>query len=143
VMAVGSFLIQGPIGRAADRRGTRGVLLWALAVLAVSLAMLPLASRGQWILWPLALVWGGASGCLYTLAMTGAAQSFAARQVAMVTTLMVLGYTVGSTLGPVLGGIAVEASPLAGVVWIFGTLSVVGWFMAFRQKPARSWDGQH
>jgi hypothetical protein len=37
----------------------------------------------------------------------------------------------------------VEASPLAGVVWIFGTLSVVGWFMAFRQKPARSWDGQH
>jgi MFS family permease len=143
VMAVGSFLIHGPIGRAADRRGTRGVLLWALAVLAVSLAMLPLASRGQWILWPLALVWGGASGCLYTLAMTGAAQSFAARQVAMVTTLMVLGYTVGSTLGPVLGGIAVEASPLAGVVWIFGTLSVVGWFMAFRQKPARSWDGQH
>jgi len=136
VMAVGSFAVQHPLGRAADRRGTRGLLLWGLGVLTLSLAALPLAGRWQPLLWVLGLVWGGASGCLYTLAMTGTAQQFPERQVAVATTLMVLGYTVGSVIGPVLGGLAVDASLLSGVAWIFGTLAVVGWGFAFRLKRA-------
>jgi MFS family permease len=88
------------------------------------------------LLWALSLVWGAASGCLYTLAMTGTAQEFPGRQVAAATTLMVLGYTTGSMLGPVLGGLAVDASPLAGVAWVFGGLAVLGWGFALRRKPA-------
>ncbi len=134
VMALGSFVIQRPLGRAADRRGTRGVTLWGLAILALSLAVLPLVQVWPALLWLLGLVWGGASGCLYTLAMTGTAQAVPERQVAAATTFMVLGYTLGSALGPVVGGLAVDAAPLAGVAWVFGVLAVTGWLFVLRQK---------
>ncbi len=137
VMAVGSFVIQRPLGRAADRHGTRGVTLRGLAILALSLAVLPLVQVWPALLWVLGLVWGGASGCLYTLAMTGTAQGVPERQVAAATTLMVLGYTLGSALGPVVGGLAVDVAPLAGVAWVFGALAVAGWVFVVTQKPTR------
>ena len=136
VMATGSFLVQRPLGRAADRRGMWGLLLWGLATLAVSLAALPLIGRWPALLWGLGLIWGAGSGCLYTLAMTGTAQTFAGRQVAAATTVMVLGYTVGSAVGPILGGLAVAASPLGGVPWVFGTLALAGWLVAWARRPA-------
>lgn len=138
VMAAGSFLIQRPLGVTADRRGIRGVLLWSLATLAVSLATLPLVGRWPGLLWLLGLIWGGSSGCLYTLAMTGTAQTFTGRQVASATTIMVLGYTVGSALGPVLGGLAVAVSPLGGVASVFGAMAVTGWTVAWMQRPLRA-----
>ncbi len=136
VMAAGSFAIQRPLGRAADRLGPRGVLRWALLTLASSLAILPLTGSWPALLWLLSLIWGAASGCLYTLAMTGTAQEFPGRQVAAATTLMVLGYTTGSMLGPVLGGLAVDASPIAGVAWVFGGLAALSWGFAFWRKAA-------
>jgi len=136
VMAAGSFAIQRPLGRLADRLGPRSMSRWALITLALSLALLPLAGRWPPLLWALGLIWGAASGCLYTLAMTGTAQEFPGPQVAEATTLMVLGYTTGSMVGPVLGGLAVEASPLTGVPWVFGGLAVLGWLFTFRRKPA-------
>jgi predicted MFS family arabinose efflux permease len=54
--------------------------------------------------------------------------------VAAATTLMVLGYTTGSMVGPVLGGLAVDASPLTGVPWVFGGLAALGWITTFRRK---------
>ena len=79
-------------------------------------------------------MWGGASGALYTLAMTGAAQVFAGREVAAATTLMVLGYTAGSALGPIAGGLAVDLAPVAGIAWMFGPLALAGWALAVRRK---------
>lgn len=134
VIAAGSFAIQYPLGRVADQRGTRGVLLASLLGLALSLAAMPLV--GQWspLLWALGFVWGAASGCLYTLAMTSSAQDFPDRKIASVTTLLVLGYTVGSAIGPVLGGLAVDASPQWGMAAVFGPMAVIGWVVAFRQR---------
>ena len=135
-MALGSFAMQYPLGRAADRHGPRGVLLWGFALLAISVAGLPLVARWPWLLWVMALAWGVTGGCLYTLAMTGSAQQFTPRQVAAATTLMVLGYTLGSAAGPILGGAAMEAGSLGGVAVVFGLIALLGWGLAFRQKPA-------
>jgi len=134
VMALGSFAIQQPLGRAADRQGTRSMIIWAMGVLVLSLAALPLISLWQPLMWGLGLVWGGASGALYTLAMTGAAQVFTGRDVAAVTTLIVLGYTAGSALGPIAGGLAVDLSPITGIAWIFGSLALAGWALALGRK---------
>lgn len=135
VMALGSFAVQYPLGRVADRQGTRGVLLGGFALLTLSVVALPLVARWPLLLWGMALAWGVAGGCLYTLAMTGSAQRFSPRQVAAATTLMVLGYTLGSAAGPVLGGCAMEAGSLEGVAGVFGVMALLGWELAFRQKP--------
>jgi MFS family permease len=134
VIAAGSFAIQYPLGRVADKNGTRGVLLAGLTGLAISLAAMPLVGHWSPLLWVLGFIWGGAGGCLYTLAMTGSAQAFPEKQIASVTTLMVLGYTVGSAIGPVIGGVAVDASPLWGVALVFGPMAVIGWLVAYKQK---------
>jgi MFS family permease len=135
VMAAGSYFIQRPLGRLADRRGSSGIVRWALVVLAVSLFALPWAAGRPWLLWALALIWGSASGSLYTLAMTGTAQQLPSRQIAAATTVMVLGYTVGSALGPILGGLAVDAASLKGVAGIFGTLAALGWGASYLSTP--------
>jgi MFS family permease len=137
VIAAGSFAIQYPLGRVADRRGTRGILLASLMGLAFSLAAMPLIGRWSPLLWALGFVWGSAGGCLYTLAMTRSAQDFPSRKISSVTTLLVLGYTMGSAIGPVLGGLAVEASPLWGMAAVFGPMAVLGWAVAFRQRTGR------
>jgi MFS family permease len=134
VIAAGSFAIQYPLGRLADRTGTRKVLLWGLAGLTVSLAVLPAVGWWSPLLWGLGFVWGAVGGCLYTLAMTGIAQAFPENKVASLTTLMVLAYTVGSVLGPVLGGVAVDTAPLWGVPMIFGPLAALGLISAWRAK---------
>ena len=136
VIAVGAFAIQYPLGQVVDRRGTRGVLLVGLAALTLSIVALPLMGLWAPLLWVLGFLWGAADGCLYTLAMTGTAQYFPPRQVASVTTLMVLSYTVGSVLGPVLGGFAVDAATLWGVVVVFAPLSLLGWGVTLRQRAA-------
>ncbi len=135
VMAFGSFAVQYPLGRTADRYGTREVLLGGLAVLALSMAVLPLVAQWHPLLWFIALAWGVAGGCLYTLAMTGSAQRFSARQVAAATTLVVLGYTLGSAAGPVIGGFALDAASLRGVAWAFGAMALLGGAFAYRKKP--------
>lgn len=137
VIAVGALVIQYPLGHVADRRGTRGVLLLSLAGLVLSVVALPLMSLWPPLLWILGFWWGAADGCLYTLAMTGTAQDFPVRQVASVTTLMVISYTVGSVIGPVLGGFAVDAGTLWGVVAAFGPLALLGWFITLRRRTAR------
>ena len=112
------------------------MIIWAMGVLVLSLTAMPLVAIWQPLLWGLGLVWGAASGALYTLAMTGAAQVFSGRDVAAVTTLMVLGYTAGSALGPIAGGLAVELSPITGIAWIFGLLALAGWAIALGRKSA-------
>ena len=137
VIAAGAFAIQYPLGQVADQRGTRGILLACLIGLALSLAAIPLVGRWSPLLWVLGFVWGSAGGSLYTLAMTRSAQDFPTRKIAPVTTLLVLGYTIGSAVGPVLGGLAVDASPLWGIASVFGPLAVLGWVVVFRQKAPR------
>jgi len=137
VIAVGALVVQYPLGHGAERRGTRGVLLLSLGGLALSVVALPLMGLWPPLLWILGFWWGATDGCLYTLAMTGTAQDFPARQVASVTTLMVISYTVGSVLGPMLGGFAVDAATLWGVVAAFAPLALLGWLVTLRQRPAR------
>jgi len=50
---------------------------------------------------------------------------------------MVISYTVGSVIGPVLGGFAVDAATLWGVVAGFGPLALLGWLITLRQRSAR------
>ena len=137
VIGGGAFIAQYPLGRVADRIGVRQVLLLGLAVQALSLAALPLVAWWQPLLWMLGFVWGGSGGCLYTQAMTGAAQVFKGTRLVAATTIMVISFTIGGVVGPVLGGCAVDISPVSGVVWVFVPLALAGWVVTYFQKAVR------
>ena len=123
---LGSAVLMLPAGLAADwlgrqpaRRGGTGgarLFLMRLAATATLLATLviPWVADTPWLAWPVAFLWGGAGGTLYTLAMIdiGARE----RGVALVnaTAVLVLAYTLGGVLAPSLAGAALQWAPRAG-----------------------------
>ena len=108
-LGVGGFVCQGPVGYLADRQPLRRLLracLWG--VLAGGVLAWP-AARWAELLWPVAVLWGAATGGLYTLAMITVGHAY--RGVALIgaTAALVFAYSAGGALGPALAGVAVEA----------------------------------
>jgi MFS family permease len=121
-IGVGSFLCQYPAGLVADRFGPRPVFsVAALLLLAASVAF-ALAGDAPWLLWGVGLVWGGVGGSLYTLTMVRVAHQFAGRATAGGAAAMIIGYTVGGTLGPPASGAALQ---WGGVTGLSALLTVV------------------
>lgn len=126
VVGIGAFVAQYPIGRMADRYGARRIILVTLGIMMVGCLPLPLCRAVPSLLWVVALLWGAAGGCLYTLAMTGMAQQFTGGRVLVATTMMVMSYTIGGITGPAVAGWAVEWAPLMGPMALFIVASVLG-----------------
>jgi MFS family permease len=126
VIGAGAFVVQYPVGKLADVRGARRIIVITLLIMIASCAPLPLGRAMPSLLWIIAFVWGAAGGCLYTLAMTGMAQRFSGAKVLTATTLMVMSYTVGGISGPAFAGYAVQWSPLLGPMILFIIASLLG-----------------
>ncbi|HEY2573080.1 MAG TPA: MFS transporter, partial [Verrucomicrobiaceae bacterium] len=126
VIGAGAFVVQYPIGRLADLRGPRGAIVIALSFMIAGCLPLPLAHATPFLLWVIALIWGAAGGCLYTLSMTGMAQRFSGTKILSATTLVVMSYTLGGILGPALAGCVIEWSPLLGPMLLFMFASLLG-----------------
>ncbi len=127
VIGVGAFVAQYPVGRLADCHGARKIISVTLWIMIASCLPLPLCRTEPWLMWVIALVWGAAGGCLYTLAMTGMAQRFGGSRVVLAaTTMMVMSYTIGGITGPAAGGSAVGWSPLLGPMGLFIVASLMG-----------------
>ena len=133
VIGVGAFVVQYPVGRLADIRGARRIIVITLLAMIVSTLPLPASRAVPPLLWAIAFVWGAAGGCLYTLAMTGMAQRFTGAKVLTATTLMVMSYTVGGITGPAAGGYAVQWSALLGPTALFVVASLLGMMRPLRR----------
>jgi MFS family permease len=130
-LGLGSFALQYPCGWLADRWPMRRV--WGCAGGLLLLASLGFALGG---FWPgarsaSAFVWGGVGGALYTLSMIRVAQAGHPDTVAS-TAVVITGYTLGGTFGPMLSGLALDAGGVnAQVAWL-GVLSLVVVGVAWR-----------
>lgn len=112
---VGSSLPMVPIGALADRVGRRPVQR-ACAALALIAAVASLAARAHpWIAPLLALCWGTAGGGLYTLAMIDIGFTLKGSGLIAATGVLVMSYTLGGLMAPLLGGFAIEHAPGAGL----------------------------
>jgi len=126
VIGAGALVVQYPIGKLADVRGSHRIIVITLLVMIASCLPLPVIRSLPVLLWIIAFMWGAAGGCLYTLAMTGMAQRFSGTKVLTATTLMVMSYTIGGISGPAVAGYAVQWSPLLGPMALFMVASLMG-----------------
>lgn len=110
VSGLGSALAMLPAGVAADRFGRRGPLMVCTLILIGSSLLVPLAVNEPWITWLMTLLWGGAGGALYTLTMISIGQQHNGSALIGTTSLLVLSYTTGGLVGPVLSGFAIDWS---------------------------------
>lgn len=124
---LGSAVLMLPAGLLADRMafhpsqrwGTqaqaRHTLMRACAVLTlVATAAVPWVAEQPVLAWPVVFLWGGAGGCLYTLAMIDIGSRETGLALVNGTAVLVMAYTLGGVLAPALGAWALDASATVG-----------------------------
>jgi len=104
-----------PSGRWGNERAARLTLmrLCALVTLAATV-LIPLVAGTPWLAAPIAFLWGGAGGCLYTLAMIDIGSREEGVTLVNSTAVLVLSYTLGGVLAPSMGAAALQWAPVLG-----------------------------
>ena len=124
---LGSALVMLPAGELADRMARHPHQRWGNAAqsrrrlmragagltLAATL-VIPFVAGTPWLAAPVAFVWGGAGGSLYTLVMIDIGSREQGITLVNSTAVLVMSYTLGGVLAPALGAAALQWSPTVG-----------------------------
>ncbi len=145
---LGSSLLMLPAGLLADRLGRHGpggfwgdarqtrlqlMRIFAAVTLAGSL-LLPWVADQPGLAWPIAFVWGGAGGCLYTLSMIDIGSRERGITLVNSTAVLVMAYTLGGVLAPALGAAALQWSPRLGFPALLLAVAATGLAMLLRAR---------
>lgn len=118
-LGTGSFLFQYPAGMMADRIAPQRVFATAGILLLISSISMGWSTHAPWLLWACAFVWGGVGGALYTLTIIQVAHQFEGQDTAAGTAAMIIGYTLGGSVGPLVSGAALQSFSGPGLaVWL-------------------------
>lgn len=124
---LGSALMMLPAGLLADRMAFHPQQRWGTQAQArqtlmrgcawltlAATAAVPWVAAHPLLAWPVVFVWGGAGGCLYTLAMIDIGSRETGLALVNGTAVLVMAYTLGGVLAPALGALALDVSAAVG-----------------------------
>lgn len=116
VVILGGVALQWPLGRLSDRHDRRGVIVGSFAIAALVSVALSLISGGGLLLMALGALFGGLSFALYPLCVAHCNDRLLETERVAASGKLVLLYSIGAALGPVL---AAGAMTLAGSGGLF------------------------
>jgi MFS family permease len=131
---LGSAVMMVPLGEAADRSSLRTVLVACAGATLAGTLLLPLVPWFSMLAWPIAFLWGGAGGALYTLAMVAIGHRHQGVALVNATAVLVLSYTAGGMLAPALGGAALQWMPAVGFPALLALVAALGLAAMLRMK---------
>jgi MFS family permease len=108
MLFIGTTIGHLPIGWLADRIERRKVLIATVMVTLLLTLAAMIAMPVGWPAWPVVFLWGAGLGGVWTVAFAMVGDRFRGAELAAATTLSSVLYGVGSTLGPVIAGHAME-----------------------------------
>jgi MFS family permease len=111
---IGGTVLQIPLGWLADKAGFRTTQLITATVIFLGAILLPLVRHHDAPLLVLIFLWGGAAGGMNTLAVVEAGSRVDSASVSTAMMTIALAYTIGSIIGPMLTGWAVDSLPTIG-----------------------------
>ncbi|MEY3123883.1 MAG: hypothetical protein RLZZ573_403 [Pseudomonadota bacterium] len=116
---LGGVVVMLPAGMVADRfadqaHGRRTLMVVFAAITLVAACTLPFVARTAWLAWPIVLLWGGAGGSLYTLAMIDIGAREKGITLVSSTAVLVLTYTLGGMVASGASGALIDWSPTLG-----------------------------
>lgn len=133
VIGAGSALMQPPAGLLADRWGVRRATLAAwCAVLAANAVLLAFADQPHTVLWGVGFALGGVGGAVYTLVIVELGHRLSGSALVKAIGLLVTGYSIGTAVGPSLGGAVFDAAGLQGLAAMLLLLSAAGAVQSWR-----------
>ena len=117
VFAIGAIVFQVPIGWIADRIDRVKLLGMIVLGCLASTLLLPAGSpQAPLLLWPVAVVAGGAVAGLYTVGLVIIGERFSGRSIAPANALFIMSYTAGTIAGPPASGATMTLWPPHGFV---------------------------
>ncbi|WP_439518053.1 MFS transporter [Hydrogenophaga sp.] len=130
-------MAQHPERRWGDDRSARLTLMrvCALVTLAATL-VIPFVAGTPWLAAPVAFLWGGAGGCLYTLAMIDIGSREEGITLVNSTAVLVLSYTLGGVMAPAWGAAALQWAPTLGFPALLTLVAGAGWWLLRRARSA-------
>lgn len=136
VFSAGNILTQYPTGRLADRLPLRLLMRAAFVIIACSSLALPAAAShpGAWL--ALLATIGGLSGSLYTLSVFQAGHAASPIAAMGVVAGISLAYTLGSTIGAPLAGVALSADLRWGLPILVAATALAGLALALTSRQA-------
>ncbi len=128
-----------PQRRWGDERAARLTLMRACALITLlATLVIPFVAGTPWLAAPVAFLWGGAGGCLYTLAMIDIGSREDGITLVNSTAVLVLAYTLGGVLAPALGAAALQWAPTIGFPALLLAVAGGGWWLLRRAAPSPS-----
>lgn len=109
-LLVGAIVLQIPIGWLGDRLDRRKLVLILACLATIGALCWPFAIAVPWLAHALLFAWGGAFVGIYTLMMTIVGSRYRGGQLVAVYAGMSVAFGVGALLGPMLSGLAMEAT---------------------------------
>lgn len=136
---LGSAMMMLPAGLLADRwrdpaHGRRQMMVVFAAINLAATCVLPFVAHVGWLAWPIAFLWGGAGGCLYTLAMIDIGSREQGITLINSTSVLVMSYTLGSTAASASSGALLEWAPTVGFPLLLGSVALVGLVALIRTR---------
>ena len=149
---LGSAIMMLPAGVLADRMANHPKQRWGdegsarLALMRAcawitfgSTLAIPFVAGTPWLAAPVAFLWGGAGGCLYTLAMIDIGSREEGVTLVNSTAVLVTSYTLGGVLAPALGAAALQWAPTLGFPLLLLCTAGLGcWLLRSRGEPLRA-----
>lgn len=136
----GNLLFQVPIGRMSDRFDRRTVLFVIAVLTAISCAiMAAVPSPGFFGLLALSALVGGVSATVYPIAMTHATDLARAEQTVSLHAGLLLAFSMGASIGPVLTSMAMQWVGSGGLYALTGGMNVLlALFIVYRKSKRAS-----
>ncbi len=98
-----------------DFAARRLIMRGCAAVTLIATLVIPFVAGVPWLAAPVAFVWGGAGGCLYTMVMIDIGSREEGITLVNSTAVLVLSYTLGGVLAPALGAASLAMVTRAGL----------------------------
>ncbi|MBT9551773.1 MAG: MFS transporter [Hydrogenophaga sp.] len=144
---LGSALMMLPAGLLADRMSAARrfgdahavrlrLLHGCAAITLLATLVIPFVAQTPWLAAPVAFLWGGAGGCLYTLAMIDIGSREEGITLVNSTAVLVLSYTLGGVLAPALGAAMLDWAPVLGFPALLLAVAGPGWWLLRRAHRA-------
>ena len=147
---LGSALLMLPAGWLADRMSFHPHQRWATQAQArktvmrgcawltlLATAAVPWVATHPSLAWPVVFLWGGAGGCLYTLAMIDIGSRETGLTLINSTAVLVMAYTLGGVMAPATGAWALDASATIGFPALMLSMAAAG--VAAMQWRTKNW----
>ena len=132
---LGGVLIMWPVGLLADRYAHRPIYLGCGAIAVVSCLTMLLVPLWHPLAFVIALVWGGCGGASYTLAMVDAGKRGTGVELVNLTAVLILSYTIGGMIAPLMGGAALSLVPFWGLPILMTSFAAVVTLFIWNGEP--------